>query len=240
MAKRQANRYRDLPLAVLDGTADDVSQILAGGIDPDSREDPNDPTPLMIAAARGRLELVERLVAAGADVNAQVDDQSQEMDQFPFLDQLYAAAELEGLSPLAYAVLYRQQEAYDYLAPRTAPGLRKQAEAIRRAAPAKTAAAIRAYGEPAKPKSASKAAREEFLAERAKARRWVNVCLLCGRQGYKPDLPDQIDDKGSAAELRRLFTPLAVDENRICEKCMSKVNRGLQKAQAKRQGRGRP
>jgi hypothetical protein len=236
MAKRHANRYRDLAQAVLDGTADDVSRILAGGTDPDSRGEADDPTPLMIAAARGSLQIVERLVAAGADVNAQVDDQSEEMEQFPFLDELYAAATLHGLFPLAYAALYRQQQVYDYLAPRTAAELRKQAEAIRRGASA-AAPAVRAYGEPAKQKSASKAAREKFLAEHAKARRWVNVCLLCGRQGYKPDLPDQIDGKGSAAELRRLFTPLAVDKNQMCEKCLAKVNLGLSKARAKWQSR---
>lgn len=237
MARRQAKQDDDLSRAVIEGTTDAVRQMIARGIDPDGREVPEDPTPLMIAAARGRLDVVEALVAAGADVNAQLDDQSEEIDQFPFLDQLYASAELHGLFPLAYAALYRQDAVYDFLTERTAPPLRQQAEAIRRGGATKAARSIRTYGESAKPTSAAKAARKNFLATNAKARRWVQACLLCGRQGYKPELPEQIDDKGSAAQLRRLFTRLALDESRICENCMAKAAAGLQKAQAKRRAR---
>src|SRR3974377_1078388 len=108
MAKRKTNRYHDLTHAVIHGTVDDVRQILATGMDPDAREEADDPTPLMVAAARGRLDIAEGLVTAGADVNAQVDDQSDELGQFSFLDELYAATELHGLFPLAYAALYNQ------------------------------------------------------------------------------------------------------------------------------------
>src|SRR5689334_14098286 len=97
MTKNRAQQAGDLSRAVVDGTAETVREMLARGVDPDSREDAGDPTPLMIAAARGRLDIVEALVAAGADVNAGVDDQSDELEQFPFLDQLYGEAELHCL-----------------------------------------------------------------------------------------------------------------------------------------------
>jgi ankyrin repeat protein len=238
MAKRDMQKEGDLSRAVIEANSDAVRQMLARGIDPDGRGDHEDPTPLMIAAARGRLDVVEALVAAGADVNAQFDDQSDELDQFPFLDQLHAAAELHGLFPLAYAALYRQKNVYDFLDERTAPPLRKRAEAIRQASATKAPRSIRAYGEPARPKSVAKAARESFLAANAKARRWVNACLLCDREGYKPQLPEQIDDKGTAAQLRRLYNELPLNDRRMCGNCMGKVAAGLEKAQAKRRKGG--
>jgi hypothetical protein len=51
MTKRQGNRDLDLTRCVIDGNADDVRQKLAGGLDPDIREEEDDPTPLIVAAA---------------------------------------------------------------------------------------------------------------------------------------------------------------------------------------------
>jgi ankyrin repeat protein len=212
--------------------------MIANGTHPDDREEPDEPTPLMAAAASGRLDVVEVLVEAGADVNAIVDDQSGELDQFPFLERFFAFGGLSGITPLVYAVLYGQEDVCAYLAPRTATNLRSEAQAVRQAKTAQPSAAPRSYGAPQKPKSASQAARDELLAGSAAARRWVWDCPLCGRQGYKPTLPDQIDRKGTAAQLRRLFKPLPLGNDRICEGCRNRAAAAMRRREARRQNRG--
>src|SRR5436305_968444 len=101
MAQRKAKRrFEDLTRAALEGSAEDIRGMIAEGTHPDDREEADDPTPLMAAAARGRLDVVEVLVGAGADVNAEADDQYGELEQFPFLDDLFANARLTALTAL--------------------------------------------------------------------------------------------------------------------------------------------
>src|SRR5262245_56768432 len=125
--RRIKRRFEDLTHAVLEGSAEDVRGVIAEGTDPDDRDWVNDPTPLMAAAARGRLDVVEALVTSGADVNALAEDLSGELDQFPFLDDFFANARLTGLTALAYATLYGHEQVCDYLAPRTSSHLRQEA-----------------------------------------------------------------------------------------------------------------
>jgi hypothetical protein len=236
MAKRRTRqRFENLTHAVREGSAADVRVMIAGGTDPDDREEPEEPTPLMVAAATGRLDMVEVLVAAGADVNAIVDDQSGELNQFPFLDELFALGRLSGMTPLAYAMLHGQKDVCDYLASRTAAALRSEAEAIRQAKAARPSARPRPHGAPEKPKSASQATRDELLSGSAAARRWVWNCPLCGRQGYKPTLPEEIDRKGTAGQLRRLFRPLPLSKDRICERCTQRVAAAMRRRDERRQ-----
>jgi hypothetical protein len=189
----------------------------------------------MAAAARGRLDVVEVLVQAGADVNAVVDDPSGELDPFPFLDELFACGRLSGITPLAYAVLYGQKCVCDFLCPRTAASLRSEAEAMRQVKAAQPPAALRPYGTPEKPKSASQGARDELLAASAAARRWVWTCLLCGRQGYKPGLPEEIDRRGTAGQVRRLFRPLPLGKDRVCEGCTQRAAAAMRRREEQRQ-----
>ena len=55
------------------------------------------------------------------------------------------------------------------------------------------------------------------------AKRWINECIICHSQGYKPDLPDKIIDGSEQAIMRnnlmRLFRPLSVNDISICEQC---------------------
>jgi hypothetical protein len=208
--------------------------MIADGTHPDDREEANDPTPLMVAAARDRLDIVEVLVRAGADVNALAEDHSAELDQFPFLDNLFAAARLTALTALAYAALYGHEEVYHYLAPRTDPRLRQEAEALRQARAEHPAPVPQPYLAPEKPKSARQADREELLASSAAARRWVVQCGLCRRQGYKPAMPDEIDRRGTAARVRKLFPPLAL-EDYFCQQCRDRTAKARQKIEAARQ-----
>ena len=209
--QRRAQRFNDLAEAVLGGTADDVRRMTADGTHPDDRDEINDPTPLMIAAARGQRDVVEVLVSAGADVNALAEDFTGELDQFPFLDDLFAESRLTAMTALAYAALYGQEQVFHYLAPRTAPSLRQEAEALRQAKAAHPDVVPRPYLEPKKPKSAREADRAKLLASSAAARKWVVQCPLCQKQGYKPGMPDEIDRRGTAAQIRKLFQPLILE-----------------------------
>jgi hypothetical protein len=219
MPRRQArNQFDNLTHAALDGSAADVRRLIATGTHPDDRDEAKDPTPLMAAAARGRLDVVKVLVHAGADVNAVAEDHTGELDQFPFLDELFATGRLSGLSPLVAAALYGQEQVYHYLAPRTAALLRREAEAIQAARVAQPGFVPRPYLEPEKPPSTSQRAREALLADSAAARRWVVQCPLCRKQGYKPTMPAEIDRCGTAAQVRKLFRPMAL-EDYLCPRC---------------------
>lgn len=63
-----------------------------------------------------------------------------------------------------------------------------------------------------------------------KAKRFVNVCALCGAEGYDPSIDEEgfthpsvnvTDYEHSAiqAELSRIMKPLALDELGRCEDC---------------------
>jgi hypothetical protein len=239
MAQRRRHpQSYDLAEAVLGGTVDDVRRLLGDGRPPDDREEANDPTPLMMAAARGRLEVVKVLVNAGADVNALAEDPYGELDPFPFLDDFFAAARVTALTALAYAALYGHEHVYHYLSPRTAPRLRQEAEALRQARAEHPTVVRRPYLAPKKPKSARQAAREELLASSAAARRWVVQCALCQKQGYKPAMPAEIDRRGTAARVRKLFRPLALEDYQ-CQRCRDRAARAMQKIMAARQSRFR-
>jgi hypothetical protein len=232
--RRSKRRFDNLTHAALEGSAEDVRGMIADGTHPDDREEADEPTPLMAAAARGRLDVAEMLVSAGADVNALAEDLSGELHQFPFLDDFFANARLTALTALAYAALYGQEQVYHYLAPRTAPRLRQEAEALRRARAEYPGLAPRPYLAPKKPESARQADREELLASSAAARRWVVQCGLCQKRGYKPAMPDEIDRRGTAARVRKLFPPLALKDF-FCQQCRDRVAKARQRIQAERQ-----
>jgi hypothetical protein len=235
MAQRKTKRrFDDLAHAVLEGSAEDVRGMIADGTHPDDREEANDPTPLMAAAALGRLDVIEILVGAGAAVNAEAEDESGELDQFPFLDGFLSSARLTALTALAYAALYGQEQVYHYLASRTAPRLRQEAMALRQAWAEHPALAPRPYLAPKKSKSATQADRQELLASSAAARRWVVQCVLCQKQGHKPAMPDEIDRRGTAARVRKLFPPLVLKDY-MCQQCRDRAAKGMQKIEAERQ-----
>src|SRR5262249_55869419 len=132
MAKQpRRRRFDNLTHAALEGSGQDVRAMIDNGTPPDDREEADEPTPLMAAAASGRLDVVQVLVGAGADVNAVADDQSGELDQFAFLEDLLPLGGFSGMTALAYATLYGQKPVCDYLTPLTATNLRSEVDAIR-------------------------------------------------------------------------------------------------------------
>jgi len=50
-------------------------------------------------------------------------------------------------------------------------------------------------------------------------RTWINQCVACQRQGYKPNMPDSIHPGMAAQNLRAYFQPMEVDENGLCKLC---------------------
>jgi len=63
---------------------------------------------------------------------------------------------------------------------------------------------------------------ESYLASFPKLNRWINRCVACGRVGHKPELPEHVGQPHfnlGASTLRRLFEPLEVDENGVCDQC---------------------
>jgi hypothetical protein len=73
---------------------------------------------------------------------------------------------------------------------------------------------------------------ESYLARFPKLDRWMSRCIACGRQGYKPELPDQIYrwPSAHAAHLRAYFEPMEVDGEGLCEQCQTakkKSNRDI-------------
>jgi hypothetical protein len=236
--QRGCARYASLFEAIGEGSAEGVSKLLAAGADPDldGVEEADDRRPLMEAAARGDLEIARLLVAAGADVNTMVDDFTGDLDPFPFLDELFQHGKLRGMTALAYAALFDRPEMYEFLIPLTSAERQAEVTALREARerwidskprrPARPAAAPR--------ESAKQARGEELLDARPGLRRWMNECPLCGRKGYKPDLPEEVDSRGSAAELRRHFKPLPLTSSYACDRCSEKVQRAMAQRAARR------
>jgi Ankyrin repeats (many copies) len=243
MAKRRTGRrFASLWDAVVEGSTDDVRRALAAGHPVDERDEEGDPTPLMYAAARGRLDVVRVLVAAGADVNVVAED-LLDLPPLPFLEPLYESATLWGMSALAYAAGYGRDAVCDFLAPRTSATLRRQANAVRRARAAyldaldpeaRAAFEQRLLGEKPAP-SARAAARTALLRAHPKLARWVVQCPLCQRQGFKPALPADTDPRGPVAALRRLFKPLALRKDGMCEACAQRAARAMRRREEQRQ-----
>jgi ankyrin repeat protein len=98
--------------AIVSATAAEVREWIALGADVNYREDAGEETPLIVAARAGNLEIVRLLVDAGADVNVQIDD-----------DELGGPA-----SALTYAARAGHQDMYNYLAPRSLPEVRTDAQ----------------------------------------------------------------------------------------------------------------
>ncbi|OUS70282.1 hypothetical protein B1748_29030 [Paenibacillus sp. MY03] len=66
---------------------------------------------------------------------------------------------------------------------------------------------------------------EEYLKMYPSLMKWINQCIACQSIGYKPDLPhelatyDGINMSAAAANLRRFFKPMSVDEIGLCDTC---------------------
>lgn len=240
MIKRKTQRALDsIWDAVVRGNAAAVRQLIDAGSDPDEHEDVDDPTPLMYAAASGQMEIVELLVSAGAEVDAPVEFDGIDLpadcmpDDQPadsFLDELtsFNATGWLGWSAPVYAAVYGRSQVLEFLLQRATTAVQQQAQAVFAARQASEAGPLRP--KPARTSGAA-AARAALLSERPKLSRWVVQCILCGKQGYDPKMPAEIDREGTARTARRLFAPLVLRDY-FCQRCLDKVEKGRRAAQA--------
>ena len=62
---------------------------------------------------------------------------------------------------------------------------------------------------------------DRYLQQYPHLLKWINVCVVCGKKGYKPELPENIYTHFNVAadNLRELFQPLSVNELGLCEIC---------------------
>ena len=55
------------------------------------------------------------------------------------------------------------------------------------------------------------------------ANRWINACVICRYQGYKPEMPEKIGSDSTQANIKALlmsyFQPMSINEIGICEQC---------------------
>jgi hypothetical protein len=67
---------------------------------------------------------------------------------------------------------------------------------------------------------------EKFLKQCSYLRQWVNECVVCHHQGYRPDTPAPWGTArySTYAQLRRLFDELYLDENGMCEQCGNELS----------------
>lgn len=55
--------------------------------------------------------------------------------------------------------------------------------------------------------------------------KWLNHCIVCGTSGYKPELPEKIYPGNLAENIRKFYTPLAINELNMCEQCSTHYNK---------------
>jgi len=57
------------------------------------------------------------------------------------------------------------------------------------------------------------------------AKRWINVCVRCHHQGYKPDMVELMCEDQNIAKhhLMSYFEPMAVNDAGLCEYCAKLV-----------------
>ena len=69
--------------------------------------------------------------------------------------------------------------------------------------------------------------RSSYLSSNPDLKKWINSCVCCGATGYKPELPEVLTARLAGEEietlaaqnLRRLYSPLKVNEAGFCENC---------------------
>ncbi len=49
--------------------------------------------------------------------------------------------------------------------------------------------------------------------------KWLNNCIICQSEGYKPELPEKITPGVLAENIRELWNVLEVNELSVCSDC---------------------
>lgn len=59
---------------------------------------------------------------------------------------------------------------------------------------------------------------DQYLQENVKMKKWINQCVQCQAEGYKPEMPAD-DEGGEFKNIRYRFKCLAVDDEGLCDVC---------------------
>ncbi len=61
--------------------------------------------------------------------------------------------------------------------------------------------------------------KQQYSKQYPEVRKWLNQCIVCQSEGYKPELPETIYPGFLAENIREYYTPLEVNELKICTEC---------------------
>jgi hypothetical protein len=64
----------------------------------------------------------------------------------------------------------------------------------------------------------------QYLKQYPEANRWLNQCIICQSIGYKPEMPEKIHPGYLADNLRKMLSPLEVNELRVCSSCANHLS----------------
>lgn len=66
-----------------------------------------------------------------------------------------------------------------------------------------------------------------YIQQYPKLKKWINTCIFCGKSGYDPGMPHVLTkswgqgefETVAAANIRKYFKPMSVNELGVCEDC---------------------
>lgn len=61
--------------------------------------------------------------------------------------------------------------------------------------------------------------KEEYKKQYPSTQKWLNVCIVCQTEGYKPELPQKIQPGILAENIRKYWYALEVNDIGICCDC---------------------
>ena len=63
-----------------------------------------------------------------------------------------------------------------------------------------------------------------------KAKKYINTCMLCGKQGYNPTIEsdgfvNSSERRAINSELTKTLSPLSLDDYGMCSDCAKRINK---------------
>ena len=61
--------------------------------------------------------------------------------------------------------------------------------------------------------------KELYRKQYPECKKWLQQCVICQTEGYKPKMPNQIGIGRLSQNIRKLYSELALNEIGLCEAC---------------------
>jgi len=61
--------------------------------------------------------------------------------------------------------------------------------------------------------------KELYRKQYPECNKWMQQCIICQTEGYKPEMPNQIGIGYLSQNIRKLYNKLALNEIGLCEAC---------------------